>query len=141
VPSGRHDSHGEEAARILGSGQATWITNSRGSDDDELLHRVTAAHGATVRVAHRIDSLGLITQLVAAGLGVGLMVSDGPTHPGVRYVDLDGAAGSRRTYACTRPGRHAWRNNAAVVGAVASTLVAQPVPFSPVPAEQPGTGG
>ena len=122
VPSGRHDSHGEEAARILGSGQATWITNSRGTDDDELLHRVTAAHGAIARVAHRIDSLGLITELVAAGLGVGLMVSDGPTHLGVRYVDLGGAAGSRRIYARTRPGRGDWRNNAAVIAAVAAVL-------------------
>lgn len=122
VPSGRHDSPGEEAGWILGSGQARWITNSRGSDDDELLHRVTAAHGATAAIAHRIDSLTLITQLVAAGLGVALMVSDGPTHPGVRYLDLDGAAGSRRIYACTRPGRQAWRNNVAVVSAMAATL-------------------
>jgi DNA-binding transcriptional LysR family regulator len=105
VPSGRHDSRGDEPTRILGSKRAEWITNSRGSDDDQLLQRVVVAHGATARVAHRIDSLALIAQLVAAGLGVGLMVADGPTHPGVRYVDLDGAAGSRRIYACTRPGR------------------------------------
>jgi DNA-binding transcriptional LysR family regulator len=130
VPSSRHTGCDEGPARILGSEQAEWITNSRGSDDDELLHRVTAAHGATARVAHRIDSLALITELVAAGLGIGLMVSDGPTHPGVRYVDLDGAAGSRRIYACTRPGRAAWRNNAAVVTAAAAALTTQPVHWS-----------
>jgi DNA-binding transcriptional LysR family regulator len=130
VPSSRHTGRDEGPARILGSEQAEWITNSRGSDDDELLHRVTAAHGATARVAHRIDSLALITELVAAGLGIGLMVSDGPTHPGVRYVDLDGAAGSRRIYACTRPGRAAWRNNAAVVTAAAAALTTQPVHWS-----------
>jgi len=122
VPSPRCGGPEQRLASILGSGQATWITNSRGSDDDELLHRVTAAHGAIARVAHRIDSLGLITELVAAGLGVGLMVSDGPTHPGVRYVDLGGAAGSRRIYARTRPGRGDWRNNAAVIAAVAAVL-------------------
>jgi len=130
IPSSRHDGRDEEPARILGGEQAEWITNSRGSDDDELLHRVTAAHGATARVAHRIDSLALITEFVAAGLGVGLMVSDGPTHPGVRYVDIDGAAGSRRIYACTRPGRAAWRNNAIVVTAAAAALTAQPVRWS-----------
>jgi DNA-binding transcriptional LysR family regulator len=128
VPSGRPDGRDEGPAGILGGGRAEWITNSRGSDDDELLRRVTAAHGATARVAHRIDSLGLITELVAAGIGVGLMVSDGPAHPGVRYVDLAGAAGSRRVYACTRPGRAAWRNNATVVSAVAAALAGQPTP-------------
>jgi len=109
------------ASQVLASVEA-----ARGTLDPEAEPvgpvRVTAAHGATARVAHRIDSLALITELVAAGLGVGLMVSDGPTHPGVRYVDLDGAAGSRRIYACTRPGRAAWRNNATVVTAAAAAL-------------------
>src|SRR6266487_1509848 len=118
IPSSHHDGRDEGSAQILGS------------DDDELLHRVTATKGATARVAHRIDSLALITELVAAGLGVGLMVSDGPAHPGVRYIDLDGAAGSRRIYACTRPGRAAWRNNATVVAATAAALTTQPVRWS-----------
>jgi len=139
IPSGRHHGRDEGPARVLGSEQAEWITNSRGSDDDELLHRVTAAHGATARVAHRIDSLGLITDLVAAGLGIGLMVSDGPSRPGVRYLDLDGAAGSRRIYACTRPGRAAWRTNAIVVTAVADALTTQPMPDSAVPALRAAT--
>jgi len=90
-------------------------------------------------VAHRIDSLGLITDLVAAGLGIGLMVSDGPSRPGVRYLDLDRAAGSRRIYACTRPGRAAWRTNAIVVTAVADALTTQPMPDSAVPALRAAT--
>jgi DNA-binding transcriptional LysR family regulator len=140
VPADRHNGLDQAPARTLGSAQATWITNSRGTDDDELLYRVTAAHGAVARVAHRIDSLGLITELVAAGLGVGLMVADGPTHPGVRYIDLDGTAGSRRIYACTRPGRAGWRNNAAVITAVAAALATQPAPVSAVPSERGGAG-
>ncbi len=36
IPSSRHDGRDEEPARILGGEQAEWITNSRGSDDDEL---------------------------------------------------------------------------------------------------------
>jgi DNA-binding transcriptional LysR family regulator len=129
VPTGQHRGCDQEPTRILG-GQAGWITNSRGSDDDELLQRVSAAHGGTARVAHRIDSLALITEFVAAGLGIALMVSDGPIHPGVRYVDLDGAAGSRRIYACTRPGRAAWRNNATVVTAMATAIAPQQVRWS-----------
>ncbi len=98
---------------VLRDPTVRWITNSRGSDDDELLHRVCATRGGVPQIGSRIDSLPLITELVVAGLGVALLVADGPRHPGVRYVDLFGAAGSRRIYACTRPGRSGWRNNAA----------------------------
>lgn len=114
-----------EVDRILSSERTEWITNSRGTDDDELLHRVTAASvGGEVRIAHRIDSYHLLTELVAADLGVSLIVADGPPHPGVRYLDLAGAAGSRRTYACTRPGRAGWRNNAAFLEAMTAVLAA-----------------
>lgn len=115
----------QEITRILGSGQTEWITNSRGTDDDELLHRVAAmSAGGKVQIAHRIDSLPLLTELVAAGLGVALVVADGPTHAGVRYLDLSRAAGSRRIYACTRPGRADWRNNAVFLAAVTAALPA-----------------
>jgi DNA-binding transcriptional LysR family regulator len=113
----------QEIGRILGDGRTEWITNSRGTDDDELLHRVAAASaGGQARIAHRIDSLSLLTELVAAGLGVALVVADGPAHGGVRYLDLAGAAGTRRIYACTRPGRADWRNNAAFLAAVTAAL-------------------
>ncbi len=95
-----------------------WITNSRGPDDDELIHRVGARFGVVPQVAHRIDSLHLVVQVVAAGLGVALIAADGPRADGVRYLDLDGAAGLRRGYACTRPGRERWPANAALVAAV-----------------------
>jgi DNA-binding transcriptional LysR family regulator len=61
----RQDAGEQEITRILGSGQTEWITNSRGTDDDELLHRVAAAStGNKVRIAHRIDSLPLLTELL-----------------------------------------------------------------------------
>lgn len=119
-----HQDVGEqEIGRILRSGQTEWITNSRGTDDDELLHRVAAASAAgEVRIVHRIDSLSLLTRLVAAGLGVALVVADGPVHEGVRYLDLAGAAGTRRIYTCTRPGRADWRNNATFLTAATAAL-------------------
>jgi len=105
-------------AGLVSDPQVSWITNSRGADDDELLRRVAARYGAAPRIAHRIDSLDLLVQLVAAGLGVALVADDGPRAPGVRYLDLHREAGTRCGRALTRPGRERWRANAVVVEAV-----------------------
>jgi DNA-binding transcriptional LysR family regulator len=115
VPAG--ESRG--LADLLADPQVGWITNSRAADDDELIRVVGArSGGCRPHVAHRIDSLDLLVQLVAAGLGAALIAGDGPQLDGVRYVGLDGAAGSRRGYAMTRPGRERWRANAALIEAV-----------------------
>jgi DNA-binding transcriptional LysR family regulator len=107
-------------AELLADPATGWITNSRGPDDDELLSRVAAPLGAVPRIAHRIDSLDLIVRMIAAGLGVALVAADGPRADGVRYVDVGGAAGLRRGYALTRPGRERWPANRAIVEAVTS---------------------
>lgn len=104
--------------QLLADPGTGWITNSRARDDDELVARLGARHGVLPRVAHRIDSLDLLVRLVASGLGVALIAADGPPHQGVRYVDLAGAAGVRRGYALTRPGRERWPAVAAVIAAL-----------------------
>jgi DNA-binding transcriptional LysR family regulator len=114
LPLGEH----RGLAELLADPEIGWITNSRAPDDDELVARLGARYGAVPRVAHRIDSLDLLVRLVATGLGVALIAEDGPRLDQVRYVDLDGAAGTRRGYALTRPGREGWRANAAVIQAL-----------------------
>ncbi|QNS02787.1 type 2 periplasmic-binding domain-containing protein [Streptomyces xanthii] len=54
-----------------------------------------------------MDSLDLAARLIAAGLGTAFVAADGPRHPGVRALPLHGLAGTRRSYALTRPGRAA----------------------------------
>jgi DNA-binding transcriptional LysR family regulator len=115
---------------LLADADVGWITNSRASDDDELIHRVGARFGAQPVVAHRIDSLQLLTDVVRAGLGVALIAANGPRPPGVRYVDLHGAAGVRCGYALTRPGRERWPANAALIEAITT----------PAPPAAPGLG-
>lgn len=105
-------------ADLLRDPATNWITNSRAPDDDELVSRVGADVGSRPLIAHRIDSLDLVVRLVAGGLGVALIADDGPRHEGVRFVDLAGAAGTRRGYALTRPGRRSWRANAALIEAI-----------------------
>jgi DNA-binding transcriptional LysR family regulator len=105
-------------AALLADPEIGWITNSRASDDDELIQRVGARFGVRPVVAHRIDSLDLLVEIVEAGLGVALTAETGPQPPGVRYVSLEGAAGTRSGYALTRPGRERWPANAALIAAV-----------------------
>jgi DNA-binding transcriptional LysR family regulator len=109
-------------AELLADPGTSWITNSRAQDDDELIARVGARFGARPAVTHRIDSLYLLVEMVQAGLGVALIAGDGPRHPGVRYLPLDGAAGTRTGYARTRPGRERWPANAVLIEAITRPL-------------------
>lgn len=93
---------------VVADVDTVWIANSRASDDDEVIHHVTASAGVAPRIHHHIDSIELVTQLVADNHGTALVAADATRHPAVRYLDLDGAAGDRRSYTTTRPGREHW---------------------------------
>jgi DNA-binding transcriptional LysR family regulator len=116
---------------LLADPDLGWITNSRATDDDELIRVVGARFGSRPRVAHRIDSLDLLVRLVAAGMGAALIAGDGPRLDAVRYVELQGAAGTRRGYALTRPGRERWRANAALIEAIAEAGSSKESPRRP----------
>ena len=60
------------------------------------------------RVAHRVDSLDLVQELIVAGLGVGLLSEDEPLRAGVRLVPLRDPPVTLRAYAVVRAGREAW---------------------------------
>jgi DNA-binding transcriptional LysR family regulator len=98
------------AAEVRDLAEASWIANSRGCADDELAHRLCAICGFAPRIRHRIDELWLLTDLVAAGLGVGFLPQLGsrPRHPGVAYIALGGLGGSRRFHLVARSGAWSW---------------------------------
>lgn len=87
-----------------------WITNSRGADDDELAERVCGLAGFAPRIAHRADSLDIVQEMVAAGLGVALIPSLAavPDRPGLVCRHLPGIPASRRIFARIRPGLVGW---------------------------------
>ncbi|MFJ8540312.1 LysR family transcriptional regulator [Streptomyces sp. NPDC093591] len=105
---------------IIADPATNWIANSRAGDDDRLIHHVTARYDISPRIAHHVDSLDLVLHLIAAGLGTALVAADGPRRPDVRHLPLHGLAGTRRSYALTRPGREKWHATAAVISAVAA---------------------
>lgn len=84
-----------------------WIANSRHTADEDALRTLASLAGFVPRVTHRIDSLDLVAELVAAGFGVALLPLD-RAFTGVRVDPLPGDGTRLRAYAATRRGRDAW---------------------------------
>ncbi|MFC4563922.1 LysR family transcriptional regulator [Nocardiopsis mangrovi] len=96
--------------RLRELSEASWIANSRGSDEDELVQRMCAGAGFAPRIRHRIDNLDVVEQVVAAGLGVGVMPKlAAATRRGVVHSPLGELGGIRRVYLAGRTGGWAWR--------------------------------
>ncbi|MGO1544052.1 MAG: LysR family transcriptional regulator [Gulosibacter sp.] len=103
---------------IIADPLTSWIGNSRSHDDDAIINHITTTVGVQARIPHHIDSLHLLNKFIALGYGAALVPSDITRAPGVRYVDIDGLAGTRRSYAVTRPGRESWPMSRALIRAI-----------------------
>jgi DNA-binding transcriptional LysR family regulator len=64
--------------------------------------------GFTPHIAHEIDSLELVEDLVVAGYGVGLLPTGRPTGTGVKVAPLTDPEVILTAYAVTRVGRSTW---------------------------------
>jgi DNA-binding transcriptional LysR family regulator len=106
--------------RLASVADLPWVVNSRGDDDGELVERVCAAAGVSPDIAHKVDSLELILEFVAADLGIALVPASVPAREGVNLVPMSNDGPLRRTYAATRPGRQDWPASALVTQQVAA---------------------
>jgi DNA-binding transcriptional LysR family regulator len=91
--------------RFAGTG---WIVNSRNTADEQVVRTIASLAGFEPRIAHRVDSLELVQDLIVAGLGVGLLPADDPLVDGVRLIALRRPEVALRSYAVTRLGRETW---------------------------------
>jgi DNA-binding transcriptional LysR family regulator len=105
-----------------------WIVNSRNDADERVVAALAAQAGFTPRIVHRADSLDLVQDLVAAGLGVGLLPEAAPTQPGVRLLPLRGPDVRLRAFAAVGRGRAAWAPLALVMARLASRRAPTGVP-------------
>jgi DNA-binding transcriptional LysR family regulator len=95
--------------------ESEWIVNSRNTSDEEVVHTLASMTGFAPVIAHRVDSLELVQDLIKAGLGVGLLPLDQPTHPEVAVIPLRHPAVTLRAYTATRRGRAQWAPLALVI--------------------------
>lgn len=109
VPAADAVGVGGRAAQVFGRfAEHDWIVNSRNTADGDVVRTVASLAGFEAAIAHRVDSLELVQDLVAAGLGVGLVPADQPTRPGVAVLPLRDPEVRLRAYAMVRRGRAAW---------------------------------
>jgi DNA-binding transcriptional LysR family regulator len=99
-----------------------WIVNSRNTADADVVRTIASMAGFEPRVSHRVDSLELVQELVASGLGVGLLPADQPTRPEVAVLPLTDPAVELRAYAVVRRGRSSWPPLALVLASIRATL-------------------
>ena len=83
--------------------------------------------GFEPRIAHHVDSLELVQDLIVAGLGVALLPRDQPTAPGVRLLPLAEPDVTLRSYAVMRRGHAGWPPLAAII----DLLIAQSAARNP----------
>ena len=116
VPAGEAAEDGttlEVFARFRGH---DWIGNSRNTADEDVIRTLASMAAFTPRITHQADSLDLVQDMIAAGLGVGLLPHGRPTGPQVRLIPLTTPPVELRAYALARPGRLNWPPLALVTG-------------------------
>lgn len=86
----------------------TWIVNSRNTADEDAVRTLASLAGFTPRIAHEIDSLDMVEDLIVGGFGVGLLPVERPTVPGVTVLPLVDPKVVMTAYAGTRRGRSTW---------------------------------
>ena len=85
-----------------------WIVNSRNTADEDVVRTLASMADFAPVIAHRADSLDLVQHLIRAGLGVGLLPLDQPTHPAVTVIPLHDPPVTLRAYTAIRRGRGRW---------------------------------
>lgn len=93
-----------------------WIGNSRNTADEDVIRTLASMAAFTPRITHQADSLDLVQDMIAAGLGVGLLPLGQPTSPRVRLIPLTAPVVELRAYALARHGRLSWPPLALVTG-------------------------
>ncbi len=95
-------------ADIAAYADQTWIVNSRNTADEIAVRTLASMAGFVPRIAHQIDSLDLVEDLIAAGYGVGLLPIGRPTGSEIKILPLADANPILTAYAVTRRGRSTW---------------------------------
>ncbi len=107
---------GPAATTFARFAQDSWIVNSRNTADADVVRAIATMAGFEPDVKHRADSLELVEDLIAAGLGVGLLPEGRASVTGVHVLPLADPGVRLRSYVVTRAGRAGWPPLALILG-------------------------
>jgi DNA-binding transcriptional LysR family regulator len=100
---------GTDAATLFGAFADTpWIVNSRNVADERAVRTIASMAGFQPDIAHHVDSLELVEELIVAGFGVGLLPADQKPMRGVRLMPVRDPDVTLRSYVAIRRGREDW---------------------------------
>ncbi|MDT5149601.1 MAG: hypothetical protein QOI01_1334 [Mycobacterium sp.] len=102
------DGSTDDVADLRTHRNSTWIVNSRNTADEGAVRTLAGLAGFTPRIAHEIDSLDLVEDLILGGYGVGLLPLNRPTRVGIKVLRLTDPSVVLTAYAVTRRGRANW---------------------------------
>ncbi|HEX3782118.1 MAG TPA: LysR family transcriptional regulator [Pseudonocardiaceae bacterium] len=112
-----------------------WVVDSRNTADEDAVRNIAAMVGFEPRIAHQVDTLDLVQDLIVAGIGIGLLPINQPSKAGVRVLPLAGPDITIRSYAVTRRGRTSWPPLALILDQLRTRAGRAPAMLRP---EQPG---
>jgi DNA-binding transcriptional LysR family regulator len=98
----------DAATLFRGFADTPWIVNSRNVADERAVRTIASMAGFEPDIAHHVDSLELVQELIAAGFGVGLLPSDQKPVAGVTVLPVRDPDVTLRSYAAIRRGRENW---------------------------------
>lgn len=104
----RADPATSDIADLKKFADSTWIINSRNTADEDAVRTLAALAGFTPRIAHQIDSLDLVEDLILDGHGVGLLPVNRPIRDGITILRLSDPSVILTAYAVVRRGRSKW---------------------------------
>jgi DNA-binding transcriptional LysR family regulator len=114
----RADTATSDIADLSAFADSTWIVNSRNTADEDAVRTLGALAGFTPRIAHQIDSLDLVEDLILDDHGVGLLPVNRPIRDGLTILKLSDPSVILTAYAVTRRGRSNWPPLRAIIDRV-----------------------
>jgi DNA-binding transcriptional LysR family regulator len=133
----RADTATNDIADLRAFGDSTWIVNSRNTADEGAVRTLAALAGFAPRIAHQIDSLDLVEDLILDGHGVGLLPVNRPTRKGVAVLRLSDPSVILTAYAVIRRGRSYWPPLRAIIDRLRPASPSLPQEVWPRPPAHP----
>jgi DNA-binding transcriptional LysR family regulator len=135
----RADAATNGVADLSSFADSVWIVNSRNTADEDAVRTLASLAGFTPHIAHQIDSLDLVEDLILDGYGVGLLPVNRPARDGVAVLELSDPSVILTAYAAVRRGRSNWSPLRTIIDRLRPRNPSLPHEDWPRPTASPGS--